>query len=110
MSNYIDIFLNSLSNDQIIKYAGLIFHAEADEDHFRDGLSSDREGNIRKNRAIKKLVVHEKNLGLDPSYSANVNGLEVVNDSTIVLSLELNNKAIDRYLAIEAKKTNSNIN
>ena len=100
MNNYINTFLDSLSNEQILKYAELIFHAEADEDHFQDGELSYREGNIRRNRAIKKLVVYEKNLGLDPSYSADVNGLKVVNDSTIDLSLELGNRAVDRYLAI----------
>ena len=100
MSNYVDTFLNRLSDDQITRYAELIFHAEADEDHFQDGLLSYREGIIRKNRAVKKLVVYEKNLGLDPSYSADGNGLKVVNDSTIDLSLELNYKATNRYLAI----------
>ena len=100
MNNYIDTFLDSLSNEQILKYTELIFHAEADDEHFQDGELSYREGNIRKNRAISKLVAYEKKLGLNPTYSADVNGLKVVNDSTIDLSLELGYRAVNRYLAI----------
>jgi hypothetical protein len=100
MNNYIDTFLDGLSDEQILKYAELIFHAEADEDHWQDGELSYREGNIRKKRAVRKLVAHENKLGLDPTYSADVNGLKVLNDSTIDLSLELGNKATDRYLSI----------
>jgi hypothetical protein len=111
MNNYIDTFLDDLSNDQILRYADLIFRAEAWSEHFQDGHLSDREGNIRKQRAVRKLVAYEKKLGLDPTYSADLYGLKVTNEcdglptnSAMDLSLELSVKAINRYTAITKQR------